>query len=284
MHAHVNGVRLFFDVSGPLVVPDGNVTGERRSIILLHGGPGMDHMVFKPAFDALAGHAQVIYVDHRGCGRSDAALASTWRIEQWADDVAELVSYLGVHRPIVLGTSFGGFVAQRTVAKYPAVFSGLVLMSTTARAAVVALCEAMGRLGGSAARNAARAFFSDASEPGVVERYFETCLRYYTFGQLDASAIARVRINRDVMIHFFGHGGEFYDFDLRNDVAGITAPTLVVHGRNDPVFPPACAEELLAHLHCERKRLVYLENCSHLSEQDAPDMIVNSIIDFFGLR
>ncbi|MGQ0834027.1 MAG: alpha/beta fold hydrolase [Gammaproteobacteria bacterium] len=280
----MNGVRLFFDVSGPLVVPDGDVTRERRSIILLHGGPGMDHTVFKPAFDALARHAQVIYVDHRGCGRSDVGSASTWRIEQWAEDVAALVAHLGIHRPIVLGTSFGGFVAQRTVAKHPTTFGGLVLMSTTAREAVDSLCEAMGHLGGSAARDTARAFFSDAAAPGVIERYFEACLRYYTCGRLDTSAITRVRMNRDVIMHFFARGSEFYGLDLRADLAGISVPTLIVHGRNDPVFPPGCAEEMFAQLRCREKRLVYLENCSHLSEQDAPDEILDAIIDFFDLR
>lgn len=283
MHANVNGVRLFFDVAGPLVVPDGEVTKERPSIILLHGGPGMDHSVFKPAFDALVRHAQVVYLDHRGCGRSETGPASAWRVDQWADDVAALVSHLGIREPLVLGTSFGGFVALRSVARHPEKFGGLVLMSTAAQAPVNALCEAMGGLGGSAARDAARAFFSDAAAPGVVERYFETCLRFYTIRPLDTAAIARVRMNQDLMMHFFGRGGEFYDLDLRPDLARIEIPTLVVHGRNDPVFPPVCAAEIHGRLACQRKRLVYLDNCAHLSEQDAPDEIVDSIIDFFDL-
>ena len=46
---------------------------EKPTLILLHGGPGMDHSIYKPGYSALADVAQVIYLDHRGNGRSDAA-------------------------------------------------------------------------------------------------------------------------------------------------------------------------------------------------------------------
>jgi len=73
MHVLVNGVRLFFDVEGLGLVPDGPRMRQRPTVLLLHGGPGFDHTMYKPAFSALAEVAQVIYYDHRGQGRSDGA-------------------------------------------------------------------------------------------------------------------------------------------------------------------------------------------------------------------
>ncbi len=72
MHVGVNGVRLFFDVEGAQFVPDGPVMREKPTLLLLHGGPGFDHSLYKPAYGALADVAQVIYLDHRGNGRSEA--------------------------------------------------------------------------------------------------------------------------------------------------------------------------------------------------------------------
>src|SRR5438034_3149806 len=66
MQVLVNGVRLFFDVEGAKLVPDGPVMREKPTILLLHGGPGFDHSIYKPAFSALADVAQVIFLDHRG--------------------------------------------------------------------------------------------------------------------------------------------------------------------------------------------------------------------------
>ena len=52
MHVSVNGVRLFFDVEGAKLVPDGPVMREKPTLLLLHGGPGFDHSIYKPAYSA----------------------------------------------------------------------------------------------------------------------------------------------------------------------------------------------------------------------------------------
>src|SRR5215470_6493860 len=72
MRVLVNDVRLFFDVEGAGLVPDGPIMRKRPTLLLLHGGPGFDHSTFKPAYSSLAECAQVIYLDHRGNGWSDA--------------------------------------------------------------------------------------------------------------------------------------------------------------------------------------------------------------------
>ena len=56
-----DGVRLWFDVEGAGLVPDGEVMRERPTLLLLHGGPGMDHSSFKPAFSQLADVCQIVY-------------------------------------------------------------------------------------------------------------------------------------------------------------------------------------------------------------------------------
>lgn len=72
MHIEVNGTRLWFDVDGPALVPDGNEMRQRPTMVLVHGGPGtFDHSYFKPDFGQLAEHAQVVYLDLRGHGRSE---------------------------------------------------------------------------------------------------------------------------------------------------------------------------------------------------------------------
>jgi pimeloyl-ACP methyl ester carboxylesterase len=108
MHVLVNGVSLFFDVEGAKLVPDGPALRERPTLLLLHGGPGFDHSIFKPAYSALADVAQVICLDHRGNGRSEAGPRGGWTLAQWGDDVHAFCDVLGIRKPIVLGVSFGG--------------------------------------------------------------------------------------------------------------------------------------------------------------------------------
>ena len=111
MRIEVNGIRIFFDVEGAKFVPDGPIMREKPTLILLHGGPGADHSGFKPAFSQYADIAQVIYIDHRGNGRSDREPREAWNLAQWGDDVYEFCRALEIERPIVFGGSFGGFVA-----------------------------------------------------------------------------------------------------------------------------------------------------------------------------
>jgi len=71
MRIQVNGVRLYVDIEGAGLVPDGDIMREKPTLILLHGGPGADHSIYKPGFSALSDIAQIVYYDHRGCGRSE---------------------------------------------------------------------------------------------------------------------------------------------------------------------------------------------------------------------
>ena len=70
--ASVRGTRIYFDVEGMGLVPDGPGDAERPVAMVIHGGPGGDHSGFKPGFTPLAARMQLVYFDHRGQGRSAA--------------------------------------------------------------------------------------------------------------------------------------------------------------------------------------------------------------------
>ena len=130
MEIHVNGRRLWFDVDGQLLVPEGSELRERPTVILVHGGPGVyDHSYFKPHFDPLAEHAQVVYLDLRDHGRSDWGDASAWSFEGCADDVRAFADALGIVRPIVLGHSMGAPIVLLYGARHPGHAGGLIVQS-----------------------------------------------------------------------------------------------------------------------------------------------------------
>src|SRR5580700_5534561 len=99
MRITVGGTTLFFDVEGPKFVAEGGTMRERPTVVLLHGGPGFDHSNFKPEYGQLADVAQVVYLDHRGNGRSDRDDPSKWNLDSWADDVKGLCDVLEIAKP-----------------------------------------------------------------------------------------------------------------------------------------------------------------------------------------
>lgn len=164
-------VRIYFDTSGEALVPDEDQMRERPTVLSLHGGPGADHSSSKPEFSRLADVAQVVYMDQRGQDRSDRRPQHEWTLDTWADDVVRFCEATGIDHPIVVGTSFGGMVAQHYASRHPAHPASLVLISTMARFDLDASVQVFRRLGG---EEAAYAAYTDVSE-ATRERYFEIC-------------------------------------------------------------------------------------------------------------
>lgn len=239
------GVRLFVDVDGPGLVPDGPHMVERPTVLLLHGGPGMDHSIFKSSgAPDLSDVAQVVYYDHRGNGRSDLRTPGEWILDVWADDVVRLCDALGIEHPIVIGQSFGGFVAQRYLARHPNHPSKVVLGCTSPRLDVDIIAGAFERFGGPDAATAAREFWTKG--PEAILAYAEHCMPLYTVDPPDPDVLARTVMNLELMGHF--QAGEQLTMDLAPGLAAATCPVLVAGGELDPVCPIEMSEEIVAAL------------------------------------
>ena len=71
MKIDIRDTQLFFDVEGLALVPSEAGWRERPTVVMLHPGPGADHSLYKHFVGpSLAQVAQVVYLDHRGEGRS----------------------------------------------------------------------------------------------------------------------------------------------------------------------------------------------------------------------
>ena len=158
----IGDCRLYVDVEGLGLVPDGATMRQRPTLLALHGGPGFDHTSFKPDFGTLADVAQIVYVDHRGQGRSDHCTPDTWHFAQWADDIVALCEALEIERPFVYGVSFGSMVAAHYGVRHPGHAAGLILDSTAAHADLPAIVAMFQRLGGDEAAQAATGLLGGA--------------------------------------------------------------------------------------------------------------------------
>jgi pimeloyl-ACP methyl ester carboxylesterase len=273
----VGDLRLFFDVDGVGLFPAGTVMDQRPTLLLLHGGPGFDHSPSKPRFSQLADVCQVVYLDHRGQGRSDPSTPDRWTLNQWADDVRSFCDALEINRPIVLGQSFGGFVALNYALRHPDHPGKLILSSTTAKIRLDRALPMFERLGGPRAREVAERFWSNPTDEHR-DAYMEVCLPLYTRTPLDPDALARVRMRPEVSTHFIR--GEMLTYDFTDRLGQLACPTLVVAGGLDPITPVADAEDLAAALPVKTTRLEVFPNAGHGVFRDEPDEFLALVRDF----
>jgi proline iminopeptidase len=108
--------------------------GSGRPLVLLPAGPGLDHGYFHPYLSALAPYAQVVYLDPRGCGRSDPRPPDEYTLEQMAADVEVLRRELGAGTIDLLGHGLGEAVAAAYADHHPDRVGRIVVLGAGSRA------------------------------------------------------------------------------------------------------------------------------------------------------
>lgn len=281
MYVDVPGCRLFFDVDGASLEPDGPRMRQKPTLLLLHGGPGFDHSGFKPAFNRLARHCQLVYLDHRGQGRSGRSDPAHWRLDVWADDVRRFCDALGIEKPYVLGQSFGGMVAMAYASRHPGHAGRVVLSSTSGRMHLEErILPEFERLGGPSVRAAANGLFENPSDESLVP-FIKECLPVYNTTPQDPDGGPRNLMRTDVLYHFFA--GEARTMNLLPGLADVTCPTLVVSTSDDPITPAADARDIAAALPPHLVRHEHIEGAGHGAYRDRPGPYFRILEEFLEL-
>jgi proline iminopeptidase len=287
MYASIRGTRIYFDVEGMGLVPDGPVMRERPVAMVIHGGPGGDHSGFKPAFTPLTTRLQLVYFDHRGQGRSDPADPTTYTLDENVEDMEALRRYLGLGSIVSIGTSYGGMVAMAHAARYPDAVSHLVLIVTAAHSGFVNRAQAIVRERGTPEQQAVcdklwGGGFRSAEE---MRQYYAVMgplyARRYDAASGEAGRLRTIH-SPEALNRAFGPDGFLRNFDLRPELPQITAPTLVLAGRHDWICPPEFSEEI-AHLISGADLRVF-EHSSHSIRNDEPEAMVDAICGFVVYR
>lgn len=287
MYAAVRGTRIYFDVEGMGLVPDGSAMREQPVAMVIHGGPGGDHTGFKPGFSPLAERMQLVYFDHRGQGRSDAADPATYTLDENVEDMEALRRHLCLGPIVSIGTSYGGMVAMAHAARYPDAVSHLVLIVTAAHGGFIPRAQAIVRERGTAEQQAA----CDTLWTGGF-RSVEQMRHYYAvMGPMYAvkhdpavaeAGRARTIYSPEPLNRAFGPGGFLRTFDLRPELGRIKAPTLVLAGRHDWICPVEFSEEIAQLIPAADLRI--FERSSHSIRGDEPDAMIDAIRGFVVYR
>jgi len=279
MRIEVNGVRLFFDVEGARLVPDGPTMRERPTLLLLHGGPAMDHSYWRPEFSSLSDVAQIIFLDQRGTGRSDHGPRESWTHAQWGDDVRAFCDALDIERPVVCGSSFGASVAMAYATQHPAHPAKIILLSASARLNGEHKHRVFERLGGRAAADAADAFWRGIT-PERARHYVERCLPLYFRTPQDPQRERRSVGNPDLTFDYLRPGGPALTDDFLPALRAIACPALLIGGEDDPVTTVDDMEDIARAMPHGLARLERIPDCGHGPFFDAPERTLALIREF----
>jgi proline iminopeptidase len=283
MRAAIRDTEIYFDIDGPGLVPDGPVMRERPMAFAIHGGPGGDHSGFKPGYAALTTVMQVVYFDHRGQGRSGRGDPARWTLDENVEDMEALRRHLGGGPIVSIGTSYGGMVAMAHAARYPDSVSHLVLVVTAAHGGFIPRAQQILAERGTPEQQAlcAKVWSGGFESEAELKRYYRVMGPLYAAKHDPAKSedgLARAIHSPEALNRAFKPDGFLRDFDLRPELARITAPTLILAGRLDWICPPEFSEEI--HALIPGSHLAIVEDSSHSMRVDAPERLFGEILDF----
>lgn len=259
------------------------VVGQGYPLVLMHGGPGLDHTTLLP-LQALADQFTLIFYDHRCNGHSAGVDVSTMTLDNLTADADALREALGFDEWAVLGHSFGGHVALEYALRYPQRLSRLVLMNTGAdqRWARDNAPEILAKRGYSAAAvQAARRFYSGQITPSEFLPTVRKFMTAYNYGN-SLLALAKSLISGHMPTFqpealIFGYH-VLNGWSVMDRLGEIQVPTLVIAGRYDFLFPPEHQAILADRL--PNAQLELIERAGH-SPQSERTVEVNRIVRHF---
>jgi proline iminopeptidase len=283
MRARVNGAEIYFDIEGMGLAPVGPAMVERPACFVLHGGPGLDHSYFKPWLTPLTEVMQLVYVDHRGTGRSERVPLETCTIEQMADDLEALRALLGLGKVVVLGNSFGGFLAQVYALRHPESILKLILVTTSdSHEFYAAATEELHKRGTPEQIATAPALFDGTvTTEEEFARWWDVMMPLY-FAHWDdkrgSEMVSRIIGNPLVAAYMFATIIPHYD--VRQGLPTIRVPTLVVSGREDWVTPVGESEKIANAI--PGAELVIFEQSGHMPFIEEQAGFIDAVKRFIG--
>jgi proline iminopeptidase len=263
-------------------------------VCLAHpGGPGADSRYF---FDlaGLSSFLTVLFFDPRGSELSPSPADSTrYRLTDYAADVEALRLHLGLDSFILLGHSFGGFVAQEYALTYPHGLSHLILANTTPSLsgdAAKRLLAAVEKQQNEPWYPAARAAFDkiwagDFATGRDLGELVAAELPFY-FREWNAAAqryganFEGITVNVDAVRYF--NLVEAPKFDFHPRLREIQIPTLVLTGEDDFICDIRSAQETASLI--PNAELCIMPGCGHYTFVDNPELFRETIRGFINRR
>jgi proline iminopeptidase len=252
--------------------------GEGPPLIVLHGGPGLDHTMFRPWLDPLADEFRLLYVDERGQGRSERVDPETLSLERFARDVDELATALALGDFALLGHSFGAIVTTwhavelGTAAAY--VISGGGDSSEALMTDVAASLVALGPAG---------ARIADSWEREKTVQTEEECAELlhdqapFHFHRTPPPGIFEGTVYSPEVLRYFANAG-YGDFDYTRSLTQVDRPTLVLVGEHDRTTTPRAA--VVLHEGIRSSELVVVPGAGHMSYVEAAEPYLDAVRGF----
>ena len=262
--------------------------GNGYPLIVLHGGPGLDHHEFGDYLDPLCDQFRLLLVDQRAQGKSDMCPESTWTLEQMAKDVVSLADALNLKKYAVLGHSYGAFVALQNAVDFPGHAAQTIVSGGIPSAKFLSVVqENLQKLEPVDVREKVIASWDREANVKTQEEFAELMhdqMPFHFGNPLDPCIADYEERTMDTvyapaMLRHFSQA-EYGGIEVEDRLKDVTQPVLVCTGRLDRVCTVEAAEAIRNGL--PQAESVIFEHSGHMTFVEETERYLHVVRDFLN--
>jgi len=261
MKIKVNGIHINYRIDGPDGAP----------WVTMSNSLATTHRMWDTQMDAFTKQYRVLRYDKRGHGETEVA-PGPYSFDLLADDVLALLDALQITRTHFVGLSMGGMTGMTMAVRKPSVLRTLVLCDTTSKDPLEDPALWQQRI--DAVRTA-----------GSMEALVESTLaRFLTPDTVktrpEVADAVRTMVRNTPIEGYIACCQAIAKLNLTDRLPGITIPTLVVVGADDPATTVEMAK--IIHQRIAGSELVILKDAAHLSNLEQADAFNEAVLGFLA--
>lgn len=242
--------------------------GRGEPLVLIHAYP-LDKRLWKPQQDSLAQHFRVITLDLWGFGQSTAGQGQVISMDNYANEIKQLLDLLHIKKAIIGGESMGGYVSLAFLKHYPERVKGLILSDTNSISLNQQQKESYYQTANDILAKGSNNFIQGFL-PKAVSKNASQQTRNYLFKIMNEQAPAAMAAA------FKGIADRSNTSTVLNESS---IPVLIITGQEDQVLPPQQSSDM--HHLARNSRLIVISGAGHLSNLEKPTEWNRAVIDMF---
>lgn len=261
------------------------VVGKGEPVVILHGGPGFDHIHMLPMSE-LAKDYKVIFYDQRATGNSTGNTDDiSITVDNFVEDLERVRKKLNLEKMNVIGHSWGAALGMYYGIKYPDKLKTLILLAPSASAKIFDqyfknIQNNTSPQDSLALKQIEQSKAFKNKEVEAIQKYYRISTKPFFFDQslvsrLDFSFAKNTAKNQGAVAALLMKN--LGNYDIHNELSAIKCPTLIVHGDSDPLPIEAPSK---VHKHIPQSKFVVLKNTGHFMFIESPDELFSIISDF----
>ncbi|MFZ1809400.1 MAG: alpha/beta fold hydrolase [Cyclobacteriaceae bacterium] len=257
--AHAN--LLFAQTNEGLVELNGTqlfvkTTGQGEPVVVIHGGPGMNHTYFLPHLNKLSKDFQVTYYDQRASGQSATSDPNSISLQSFADDIDAIRNYLGHDQIYLLAHSWGALPAIQYGLQHPDKVKGIIFCNPIPFNKVYdeeMKATQQSKMVGSDSTDRSIIIGSPNFRAGKASAYKKLLLLSFrnsfhkdaNFSQLNFEVPDNYKEASEVL--YTGLGNELSQYDYYEEIKKFQFPILILHGSEDAI-PLSASQQAIESL------------------------------------